>query len=205
MPIVQEAFYVPENIMTGILSGRYRRIGGVVRIAAGRGKGQIVKHLDPVDVAESKGAESLAAKAWQVVRSHKKAAIAIGIVLAAAGTGAVIYHKVKSQEPKVLKDFRLTLGKYINAIREGSMTLELINEMTGALEALKEDKHYDSFVIQLKAEELEVLVGNIHDYTVKLASDNGVEYDGAEEKTGNVVTDFENYLGIQKKVFEQAA
>lgn len=205
MPIVQEAFYVPENIMTGLLSGRYRRIGGVVRIAAGPGKGQIVKHLDPVDLPESKAAESLAAKALRVVRSHKKAAVVTGIVLAAAGTGAVIYHKVKSQEPKVLKEFKVTLGKYISAIREGSMTLDLIAEMENALEALKADDNYENFVIQLKAEELEALVGTIHGYTIKLASDNGVEYDEAEGKSGNVVTDFESYLGIQKKVFEQAA
>lgn len=36
-------------------------------------------------------------------------------------------------------------------------------------------------------------------YTVKLASDNGVEYDEAEERTGNAVADFESYFSVQKK------
>lgn len=36
-------------------------------------------------------------------------------------------------------------------------------------------------------------------YTVKLASDNGVEYDEAEERTGKAVADLESYFGVQKK------
>lgn len=205
MPVVQDAFYIPESIMTGILTGKYRRIGGVVRVAAGPGKGQIVKILDPVKLAENKSAESLAAKGLQIVRTHKKAFIAGGIIIAVAGTGAFIYHKLKNQEPAVLKNFRTALGKYINAIREGTMTLELINEMTDALEALKRHKDYGQFMIQLKAEDMEVLVDKIHEYTVKLASDNGVAYDDLESNGGNTVTDLESYLKVQKEVFERAA
>lgn len=205
MPVVQDAFYIPESIMTGILTGKYRRIGGVVRVAAGPGKGQIVKILDPVKVAENKSAESLAAKGLRVVRTHKKAFIVGGIIIVAAGTGAFIYHKVKSQEPEVLKNFRTVLGKYINAIREGTMTLELINEMTNALEELKHHKDYGQFVIELKVEDMEVLVDKIHDYTLKLASDNGVAYDDSKRNGGNAVTELESYLKVQKKVFERAA
>ena len=49
MAIVQEAFDIPADIMTKLLTGEYRRIGGVVRYAIGPKKGQIVKHLEPVD------------------------------------------------------------------------------------------------------------------------------------------------------------
>lgn len=204
MPVVQDAFYIPESIMTGILTGKYRRIGGVVGIAAGPGKGQIVKILDPVKVAENKSTESLMAKVFRVARTHKKAFIAGGIIIATAGTGAFIYHKVKNQEPTVLRNFRAALGKYINAIRDGTMTLELIDEMTNALEELKRHKDYGQFIIQLKAEDMEVLVDKIHEYTVKLASDNGVACDELESG-GNAVIDLESYLKVQKEVFEQAA
>ena len=44
-----------------------------------------------------------------------------------------------------------------------------------ALEGLKKHKNYDKISIQLTTEELEVLVGRIYEYTVKLAKDNSVE------------------------------
>ena len=50
MTVIQEAFDIPDDIMTKILTGEYRRIGGVVRYAGGSHKGQIVKHLDPVEL-----------------------------------------------------------------------------------------------------------------------------------------------------------
>lgn len=39
MPIVQEVFDIPANIVAKILTGEYRRIGGVVRHAVGPNKG----------------------------------------------------------------------------------------------------------------------------------------------------------------------
>ena len=36
MAIIQEAFDIPADIMTKILTGEYRRIGGIVRYADGR-------------------------------------------------------------------------------------------------------------------------------------------------------------------------
>ena len=48
MSIVQESFFIPVDIATGIATGKFRRVGGVVRVAQGKGKGQLVKFLDPV-------------------------------------------------------------------------------------------------------------------------------------------------------------
>ena len=45
MAIVQDAFYIPDDIATGLATGLYRRIGSIVRYAVGPNKGQIVKHL----------------------------------------------------------------------------------------------------------------------------------------------------------------
>ena len=35
MAVIQEAFDIPADIMTKLLTGEYRRIGGVVRYAVG--------------------------------------------------------------------------------------------------------------------------------------------------------------------------
>ena len=47
MAIAQDAYFIPDDIATGI----YRRIGSVVRWASGPNKGQIVKHLKPIDLS----------------------------------------------------------------------------------------------------------------------------------------------------------
>ena len=72
MAVVQEAFDIPDNIMTGLLTGEYRRIGGVVRYAIGPNKGQIVKHLDPVDIKPAEQAKGIAQKAAQFAKNIKR-------------------------------------------------------------------------------------------------------------------------------------
>ena len=45
MAVIQEAFDIPTDIMTKLLTGEYQRIGGIVRYAVGPNKGQIVNRL----------------------------------------------------------------------------------------------------------------------------------------------------------------
>lgn len=53
MAVVTESFDIPMDIMTKLATGEYRRIGGVVRVAIGPNKGQIVKHLEPVKMEQA--------------------------------------------------------------------------------------------------------------------------------------------------------
>ena len=50
MAIAQDAFYIPDDIATGLATGLYSIIGIVVRYAVGLNQGQIVKHLNPIDL-----------------------------------------------------------------------------------------------------------------------------------------------------------
>ena len=127
---------------------------------------------------------------------------------AAVGTGLVIYNKVKNHEPKVLTEFRASLRNYIDAIRKGNMDIDKINDLMECLGALKEYKDYDKISIQLTTEELEVLVGHIYDYTVKLAEDNNVELSDEEllqKNTGDTIINLETYLKAQKRIFSVVA
>lgn len=72
MPVVQDAFFIPDDIATGLATGLYRRIGSVVRYAVGPNKGQIVKHLKPIDLKAAEEAQGLGVKALQFVKQHKK-------------------------------------------------------------------------------------------------------------------------------------
>ena len=75
-----------------------------------------------------------------------------------------------------------------------------------SLEALKADKNYSKINIQLTSEELDVLVGRIYEYTLKLASDNEIEIaaDDLEEEK-DVIKNLQSYLKVQRRIFAEAA
>lgn len=210
MPVVQDAFYIPDDIATGLATGLYRRIGSVVRYAVGPNKGQIVKHLKPIDLKVAEEAQGIGVKALQFVKEHKKGTIITVAAAAVVGTGAFVYRKVKNHEPKVVTEFRTALRVYIDAIREGNMDIDIINNTMDALEELKQHKNYEKISIQLATEDLEVLVGRIYEYTIKLAKDNDVELPENELRTSHAKTvgtiiNPQNYLMAQKRIFEATA
>lgn len=206
MAIAQDAFYIPDDIATGLATGLYRRIGSVVRYAVGLNKGQIVKHLQPIDLKAAEQAQGLGAKALQFVQHHKKEVGIAAIGAAVVGVGIWGYNKWKNHEPKVLTEFRAALKTYIDAIRNVNMDIDKINGLMEALEALKKHKDYEKISIQLSAEDLEVLVGRIYDYTIKLAADNAVDLSDDELNLNNgAINNLQPYLKAQKRIFEAAA
>ena len=208
MAVVQDAFFIPDDIATGLATGLYRRIGSVVRYATGPNKGRIVKHLDPVNLKAVEQARGIGVKTLQFVKQHKKGTIITVVSAAAVGTGLVIYNKMKNHEPKILMKFRVALRAYIEAIRKGNMDIDKINDLMECLGALKEYKDYDKIRIQLTTEELEVLVGRIYDYTVKLAKDNDVELsdeDLLQKNNSDTIINLEMYLKAQKRIFSAVA
>ena len=130
MAIAQDAFYIPDDIATGLATGLYRRIGSVVRYAVGPNKGQIVKHLQPIDLKAAEQAQGLGAKALQFVQHHKKEVGIAAIGAAVVGVGIWGYNKWKNHEPKVLTEFRAALKTYIDAIRNGNMDIDKINGLS---------------------------------------------------------------------------
>ena len=205
MPVIQEAFYIPPDIATGIATGLYRRLGGVVRYATGPHKGQIVKHLKPADIPAAEEATGLVAKVAKFAKSNKKELIIGVVALAVVGGVTAIYYGVKNHEPAVVADFRKALSQYIEAIRNGTMEVEKINLLMNALEKMKQHKDFDKFVIKLSAEDFDILVNRIHDYTIKLAQDNNYDITDENESAGdNTIINLQNYLKIQKSIFEAA-
>lgn len=163
-----------------------------------------MKHLQPIDLKAAEQVQGLGAKAMQFVENHKKevgiAAVGVAIV------GVWGYTAWKNHEPKVLTKFRAALKVYIEAIRIGDMSVEKIDTLMIALEELKKHKNYDKISIQLTTEELEVLVGRIYDYTIKLAADNAVELSEDEMNLNNgAIINLQSYLKAQKRIFEAAA
>ena len=209
MAIVQDAFFIPEDIAIGLATGVYRRIGGVIRYAVGPNKGQIVKHLKPIDLNAAAKAQNIGMQALKVVKDNKKKSLGIAMGAVAVGAAAYGYFAIKNHELKVVTEFRASLRVYIDAIREGNLNIDIINNLMAALEQLKKHKDYEKISIQLTTEELEVLVSRICEYTIKLAKDNDVELREEELNTAGtnssgVIINLQNCLKAQKSIFERA-
>ena len=203
MAIVQEAYDIPADIATKIATGEYRRIGSVIRYAVGPRKGQIVKHLTPIAPDISKQNQSALASVFRFIKHHKKETGIALTVTVALGSGLLIYRKVKNREPKVVTEFRAALKSYIEAIRNGDMDLDQINNMMSALEKLKADKNYEKINIQLTLDDLDTLINRISDYTISLASNNGFASPKFSEDEDAIIN-LQTCLMVQKQIFEAA-
>lgn len=208
MAIVQEIFDIPEDIMIKLNTKEYRRIGGVVRYASGPKKGQIVKHLEPVNLKEAIDVQGIGAKAIQFAKNNKKAIIIVGIGTGIAVAGTGIYNKLKNREPKVLIEFRMALKVYIDAIRKGTLEIEIIDNLRCCLDDIKNHKDYEKIRIQLSTEEIGILINIIHQCTEKLAKDNVIELTDEEKLiTSNAnrdILNLQDYLKVQRRIFEAA-
>jgi len=192
MAIIQEAFDIPDDIAIGLASGLYRRLGGVVRYAIGENKGQIVKHLDPVDLPVGQdAAQSLVEKAIKFGKENKKLMIGAGVVAGAAIIGGGIAAGVSAHKRN---KFNEAFNRYIDAIRTGEMDEEIIDDLEESLSGIK--------TIKMKASELSLLIEHIKDYTIQLAEINNVELEF--EETDSPIIDFKQYLELQKEVMRIA-
>lgn len=208
MAIVQDAYDLTDDILMKILTGEYRRIGSVIRYATGPNKGQIVKHLKPVRMEVAQEAQGLGAKVIQFAKNNKKVLIIVGIGTGIAALGGGIYYKIKDHDAEVVMKFRGSLKTYINGIREGNLSEDLINDLMICLENLKKHKDYEKISIQLSTEELDVLVNRIFEYTEKLAKDNSTELTGDElnaQISDGAIINLQRSLRAQKRIFETAA
>ncbi len=205
MAIVQETFLIPESIETGIATGLYRRIGGVIRYASGPNKGQIVKHLKPLKLSNvENGATGILAKIRQLTSKNKKAAIFIGAGIVVTVGGIIIYKKEKYKEPEDLKKFRESLKIYVDAVRNGTMDSMKIENVINSLDNLRENENYENICVQLTAEDIMVLLKQINDYTLKLFDDNDADFEKDNTSINNsydMFNDFEKCLINQKKLF----
>lgn len=206
MPIIQEAFDIPNDIMTKLLTGEYRRIGGVIRYATGPKKGQIVKHLEPIDLKPAQQAQSIGAKVIQFAKRNKKVLIVSGVAVAIVTVGSFVYCKVKNREPEVVTTFRSELKTYIEEVRTGTLKLSSIEKLLSALEAVKSHKDSSNIIIELSTEELDVLVNRIYEYTKRLAEMNEYHINTEDlEKYDDSMGNLYCYLTVQKQIFEAAA
>lgn len=203
MPVVTEAFDIPMDISTKISLGEYRRIGGVVRVAVGPKKGQIVKFLEPVKSKQTAQTQNIGVKVLQLIKKNKK-----GVIIGTALTGAIVaggffYIKIKNKKTEVVEKYYAALRNYIHEIRSGELSLESIDLLIGAIKELKQNKNYKNIKIELMTEELNVLIDRIYEYTIKLANDNNVKLTDDEISfSDDAIMNLQRCLETQKYIFK---
>jgi hypothetical protein len=101
LAIAQDAYFVPDDIATGLATGIYRRIGSVVRWATGPNKIQIVKHLKPIDLSVVEQVHGVGAKAVEFVKQHKKGTIIVVMSAVAVCVGTWVCNKVKNMNQRL--------------------------------------------------------------------------------------------------------
>lgn len=206
MAIIQEAFDIPADIATGIATGKFRRIGGVVRVAQGKQKGQIVKFLDPVsnEQTSSSALKGLA----QVAKANKEVLIIIGVAVVVVAGGAIIYSAVKKQESKEMKIAREKLDEYLTAVREGKVNFLVVDQLIKALDNLQETGKHKKLNFQLTPEELGILISQISKYTQQMATMNNYSFSEKEQSIVDSpraeVFDLTKYLEIQRQIIVEA-
>ena len=219
MPVIKEAFEIPADIALGLLDGQFVRNGGVVRIAKGfEGAGEKVKHLKPIDIPEqelaaiAKKAMPIAkARAWapKVFIANHKVIIIIGVVAFVVTITALIIYLKKRAYPNELRNVQQKLNDYIAAIANNNVDFLVVDQLAKAIDELKALKNYKKYKIQLTADELSTIIGQLSQYTQDMASDNNYVCSESENKlllnTGDFVFDLRNYLEIQKNIIVNAA
>lgn len=202
MAIVQEAFDIPDEIMKKLISGEFQRFGGVVRYAVGPKKGRIVKLLNPVKLEAKKQAINLGGKAVKVLKTNKKARMAAGV---AAGA-CIAYGAWSHRKAKPAAIFKKLLKKYLAEIMQGTLEKDTIDGMLEALDEVEKKTDIEKVRISLSAEEVAVLLRQIHDYTMKLAEMNNIDLTDDEKSMENSsIVDIRKYLKTQRRIFETTA
>ncbi len=205
MPVIQETFFIPDDIMTKILTGEYIRTGGIIRFATGPNKGRIVKHLDPIELKEIEKTKSIWGKVVQFAKTNKKPLI-VGSIIVGAVAGTFLYVKFKKGEAEEVKTFRIQLKAYIDEIRIGKLQLTSIENLLTAINELKKLKLLSDIKIELSAEDLDILVNRIYSFTLQFAKINNYNIcDGDLPRCNDSLEDLHNQLTIQKRIFEFAA
>lgn len=202
MGVIQPVYFdVPADIAVATALGEYFRHGGVVRDAGGR----IVAHLNEVGAPDSGG------EVAQILRAIGAKPAVAALVLAGAATIAtatVVVIKRRNSK-RIATRLSAALAAYVEAIRDGELTPEIISGLVEVLDETKARPGWSPLAPRILPESLDVIVRLVQGYTADLARVNGVESEvplnGPPTDFGAAVIDIRKNLESQRAIFDQAS
>lgn len=191
---VQVALDIPPDIAPGLASGTLVRVGGVVRNAT---TGAIVKHLEEVRLPANKAANSLvnvAQRAW--ASPVGKAAGAVGVVGALAMGGKIAADKWSSR--RLTQRLNVALKAYLDAAQAGEVTVQVIDDLSGAIKAANGSGSNDSVQIA------EQVVKLVESHTADLAQANDTTWEPEQGVDVVPLVRLEHSLSAQRSILGAA-
>lgn len=201
MPVVNVNLLVDDKVYAGVQTGVLELCGMVKNVDNKR----VVKHLPTVADAAKEGA----VKAIDFVREHKKETLIVSGVLIAGGAvvGTVGYFTSRDKRKRE-KEFAKNLQIYLDAAKEGKLTLAILDALINSLEAIEQGKSSKSVDLKISASQFSELIYSLFDYTKRLAEANNISTTFISKPKLLKKKDFSDlqyYLNLQKCIFEQVA
>ena len=201
MPIVNVNLLVDEKTYAGVKAGVLELCGMAKNVDNKR----VAKHIPAVADAAKEGA----AKAIDFIRIHKKSAIIVGGVLIIGGAvaGTVGYIATRDKRKRE-KQFAKNLQVYLDAARDGKLTIEILDALIDSLNALSNNEPAKAVNLKISAAQFSDLIHSIFDYTIRLAEANNISpvlISKPKILRKKTYSDLQYYLNMQKTIFEQAA
>ena len=199
MPIVNVNLVLDDDTYKGVIDGALELCGMVKD-----NNHRIRKHLPTV----IDSAKSGAAKAIDLVREHKKELIVVGgIVIVGGIVVGTVSHFTQKEKRTAKKHLGESFQAYIDAARDGELTVEIVDALIGDLDNVSKLYKDDSIPLNLSAKQISDLLSSIYDYTKRMAEANSIKANTIHAPKvfrKNTVNDLQNYLHIQKEILSAA-
>ena len=201
MPVVNVNLLVDEKTYAAVQSGVLELCGMAKNVDNKR----VAKHIPAVADAAKEGAS----KAIDFIRLHKKETLIVGgvIILGGAVVGTVGYI-TSLDKRKRERQFAEDLQVYLDAAREGKLTIEILDALINSLDQLSNDDPSKAVNLKITASQFSDLIHSIFDYTIRLAEANNISpalISKPKILKNKNYSDLQYYLNMQRSIFEQAA
>ncbi|RGH89539.1 hypothetical protein DW745_02845 [Ruminococcus sp. AM28-29LB] len=201
MPVVNVNLLVDDKTYAGIKTGVLELCGMAKNVDNKR----VEKHIPAVADAAKEGAS----KAIDFIRLHKKGTLIVGgvIILGGAVVGTVGYI-TSLDKRKRERQFAEDLQVYLDAAREGKLTIEILDALINSLDQLSNEDPSKAVNLKITASQFSDLIHSIFDYTIRLAEANNMSpvlISKPKILKKKNYSDLQYYLNMQRSIFEQAA
>lgn len=179
--IIQPSIEIPDKYLQGLMTGKYIRQGSVIR----NQQGELVKFLK--EVPKNDNTANTAISSYKLKNSLIGIGVIVGVSTLALGvyTAYQKYRKKKQDENQqnvISNGFNTSLNNYINAIKEGNLSLDILEDFIWNINFIKKNSENKEIEITISIQQLEELVNLIYSYTIKLAEINNIDYTSIKKK-----------------------